>query len=66
MARKKLRKVFALLLAVSMTMSLLGVTAFADEEHSHNPIPCTACNGTGRTEVQCGTCSGSGKVSVEE
>lgn len=31
MARKKLQKVFALLLTASMTMSLLSVTAFADK-----------------------------------
>ena len=32
MARKKLQKLFALLLTLSMTMSLLGVTAFAEDE----------------------------------
>ena len=32
MARKKLQKLFALLLTFSMTMSLLGVTAFAEDE----------------------------------
>lgn len=66
MARKKLQKVFALLLAVSMTMSLLGVTAFANEEHPHNSIPCTECSGSGQTDVLCGTCGGSGEVSVED
>ena len=38
MARKKLQKLFALLLTFSMTMSLLGVTAFAEDEED-NVIP---------------------------
>ena len=42
MARKKLQKAFALLLTFSMLMSLLSVTAFADEPetHEHDPITC--------------------------
>lgn len=70
MARKKLQKLFALLLTLSMTMSLLGVTALADEEkggepgtgHLHNPITCTACNGTGFELGPCQTCGETGKV----
>lgn len=71
MARRKLQKLFALLLTLSMSMSLLGVTAFAEGEeeggeagtvHSHNSITCTACNGTGFELGPCQTCGETGKV----
>lgn len=62
MARKKLQKVFALLLTASMTMSLLSVTAFADEleEHAHNPVTCPTCGGDHQIEVDvtCPACDG--------
>lgn len=67
MARKKLQKVFALLLTASMTMSLLSVTAFADEpeEHAHNPVTCAVCGGSGKETVSCETCGGSGSIQQE-
>ncbi len=66
MARKKLQKVFALLMAVSMTMSLLSVTALANEEHPHKSVPCETCGGDGLTDTLCGTCDGKGMVSVKD
>ena len=66
MARKKLQKVFALLMAVSMTMSLLSVTALANEEHPHKSVPCETCGGDGLTDTPCGTCDGKGTVSVTD
>lgn len=67
MARKKLQKVFALLLTASMTMSLLSVTAFADEpeEHAHNSVTCAVCGGSGKETVSCETCGGSGSIQQE-
>ena len=60
---RKLRKLLALVTAFSLSMSLLGVTAFADEDNSppstdtesdtvvvedhHNPINCKTCKGLG-------------------
>ena len=69
MAREKLQKAFALLLTFSMSMSLLGVTAFAEGEggepgtgHLHNSITCAACKGTGFELGPCVTCEATGKV----
>ncbi len=61
---KKLQKVFALLMAISMTMSLLSVTALANEEHPHKFVPCETCGGDGLTDTPCGSCDGKGAVSV--
>ncbi len=62
MAREKLQKAFALLLTFSMSMSLLGVTAFADEPeaHTHNPVACPTCGGDHQIEVNvpCPDCGG--------
>ena len=60
---RKLKKLLALVTAFSLSMSLLGVTAFADEDNSpphvdtgsdtvvvedhHNPINCKTCKGLG-------------------
>lgn len=64
MARKKLQKVFALLLTFSMLMSLLSVTAFAyvpvvpgvPENHI---VSCENCGGTGEVaEYACPECGG--------
>lgn len=64
MARKKLQKVFALLLTFSMLMSLLSVTAFAyvpvvpgvPENHI---VSCENCGGTGAVEAYpCPECHG--------
>ena len=67
MARKKLQKAFALLLTFSMLMSLLSVTAFADEPetHEHNPVTCAVCGGSGKETVSCETCGGSGSIQQE-
>ena len=77
-----LRKLLALVTAFSLSMSLLGVTAFADEdnsapsadtdtsaaEHSHNPVACSTCNGTHKiTETQdCPDCEGPAEVDMVE
>ena len=66
MARKKLQKAFALLMAVSMTMSLLSVTALANEEHPHKSVLCETCGGDGLADTLCGTCGGKGTVSVTD
>ena len=72
MAKKKLQKALALLMAFSMTMSLLSVTAFAEggedssEEaaevvHEHESILCPTCEGTKRVKESvetCQTCGG--------
>lgn len=79
---RKLRKLLALVTAFSLSMSLLGVTAFADEnnspptadtgtsaaEHSHNPVACSTCNGTHKiTETQdCPDCEGPAEVDMVE
>lgn len=59
---KKLQKIFALLLAASMTMSLMSVSALAEEpeEHPHNEINCPTCGGDHEIEVSvtCPTCNG--------
>lgn len=67
MARKKLQKVFALLLTASMTMSLLSVTAFADEpeEHAHNSVTCPTCGGEKYQRESCQACGGSGEIKGE-
>lgn len=77
---RKLKKLLALVTAFSLSMSLLGVTAFADEdnspppvdtdtstvEHSHNPVACSTCNGTHKiTETQdCPDCEGPAEVDM--
>lgn len=61
---KKLQKVFALLMAISMTMSLLSVTALANEKHPHKFVPCETCGGDGLTDTPCGSCDGKGAASV--
>ena len=72
MAKKKLQKALALLMAFNMTMSLLSVTAFAEggedssEEtaevvHEHESILCPTCEGTKRVKESvetCQTCGG--------
>ena len=79
---RKLKKLLALVTAFSLSMSLLGVTAFADEdnspppvdtdtsaaEHSHNPVACSTCNGTHKiTETQdCPDCEGPAEVDMVE
>lgn len=79
---RKLKKLLALVTAFSLSMSLLGVTAFADEdnsppsadtdtsaaEHSHNPVACSTCNGTHKiTETQdCPDCEGPAEVGMVE
>lgn len=79
---RKLKKLLALVTAFSLSMSLLGVTAFADEdnspppvdtgtsaaEHSHNPVDCPTCNGTHKiTETQdCPDCEGPAEVDMVE
>ena len=79
---RKLRKLLALVTAFSLSMRLLGVTAFADEdnspppvdtgtsaaEHSHNPVDCPTCNGTHKiTETQdCPDCEGPAEVDMVE
>ena len=67
MARKKLQKAFALLTAASMTMSLLSVTAFADEPetHEHDPITCPTCGGEKYQRESCQACGGSGEIKGE-
>lgn len=72
--RKRLQKLFALLLVLSMTMGMLNITAFAaggDEgDHSHNAIICETCGGDHEVEVTvpCSACGGTGNVdgSAEE
>lgn len=68
---KKLQKIFALLLAASMTMSLMSVSALAEEPedsgtgHPHNPITCETCKGSGHKLAECETCQGSGTILVQ-
>ena len=68
--RKKLQKLFALLLVLSMTMGMLNITAFAaggdGEEHSHNAITCETCEGTGKETVSCEDCGGTGRIESAE
>ena len=62
--RKRLQKLFALLLVLSMTMGMLNITAFAaggdGEEYSHNAITCETCGGDHEVEVtvSCPDCNG--------
>ena len=68
MMAKKMKKLFALVLALSMTMSLLSVTAFAEGEgdgHPHNQVTCTDCDGTGHVLEDCEICGGTGSVTEE-
>ena len=78
MAKKKLQKALALLMAFSMTMSLLSVTAFAEggedssEEaaevvHEHNRVKCKTCDGTHEIEVvkTCTECNGEPETIME-
>ena len=71
MARRKLQKVFALLLTFSMLMSLLSVTALADEPgdsgaetHEHKQIACRTCGGDHKIEEYeiCPECKGEAEV----
>ncbi len=66
---KKMKKMskrgLALLMSLLMCMSMLNLTAFADEsevpaEHSHNTIPCATCGGNGTVDqtVDCPNCEG--------
>mgnify|MGYP000482877144 CR=1 FL=1 len=65
---RKLKKLLALVTAFSLSMSLLGVTAFAEEEdtstHAHDRIDCAACDGSGTVQegTPCTDCDGTGKV----
>lgn len=68
--RKRLQKLFALLLVLSMTMGMLNITAFAEgggpgTGHSHNPITCTVCQGTGHPSAPCEDCGGIGTITGE-
>ena len=66
--KRKRKKLLALVTALSLVMSLLGVTAFAEEEdtstHAHDRIDCAACWGSGTTQegTPCTDCDGTGKV----
>lgn len=65
---RKMKKALSLLLALTMALSLMSVTAFADGENAagqHNQIECTTCQGTGTVEAyDCPSCEG-GTVTVE-
>ena len=66
--KRKRKKLLALVTALSLVMSLLGVTAFAEEEdtstHAHDRIDCAACDGSGTVQegTPCTDCDGTGKV----
>lgn len=66
--KRKRKKLLALVTALSLVMSLLGVTAFAEEEdtstHAHDRIDCAACDGSGTVQegTPCTNCEGTGKV----
>lgn len=66
--KRKRKKLLALVTALSLVMSLLGVTAFAEEEdtstHAHDRIDCAACWGSGTVQegTPCTDCDGTGKV----
>ena len=66
--KRKRKKLLALVTALSLVMSLLGVTAFAEEEdtstHAHDQIDCAACDGSGTVQegTPCTDCDGTGKV----
>lgn len=62
--KRKRKKLLALVTALSLVMSLLGVTAFAEEEdtstHAHDRIDCAACDGSGTVQegTPCTDCDG--------
>lgn len=67
--RRKLQKLFALLLVLSMTMGMLSVTALAEEPADpgeskavHGMMICPECGGTKEVTVDCETCGGDGKL----
>ena len=70
---KKMKKMskrgLALLMSLLMCMSMLNLTAFADEsevpaEHNHNTVSCTTCEGAGTVDqtVDCPDCDGPAEV----
>ena len=60
---KKLKKLLAVTLALSMTMGLLNLTVLADgEEHPHDPVTCSTCGGSGKETEDCPGCEGTGEL----
>lgn len=60
---KNLRRVMAVLLAMTLSFGMLGTAVLAEpDSHPHNEVACTECtNG----QITCSACSGSGMVGDE-